>query len=166
MAHVSEMSTSESLTSHLVSLSTPTPYSAAIEHEFLASAGDGTLSNARLSLYLSQDRLYAAHAYPRFIGLLLASVPFSSLHSIESAEEQVNRRIVQLLSYSLQNVVRESDFFVDTAKKYGLKLDGWKERKATRDYTAEMIRIGAIANIREGLVFLWAMERVSSCGDK
>lgn len=148
------------LTSHLASLSTKTSYSAATEHNFLATAGKGTISDARLSLYLSQDRLYAAHAYPRFIGHLLASVPFSSLHDLRSPQEQFNRRIVELLSYSLQNVVRESGFFVDTAIKYGLKLDGWKERKATRDYTAEMIRIGATGRIQDGLIFLWAMERV------
>lgn len=158
---MSTMSVSPKLTSHLVSLSTPTPYSAASQHSFLTSAGNGTLSDARLALYISQDRLYAAHAYPRFVGLVLASVPFSSLHGTQSTEEQFNRRIVQLLSDSLQNVVRESGFFVDVARQYGLALDGWKERKATRDYTAEMIRVGATGNIKDSLVFLWAMERVS-----
>ncbi|KAJ2990339.1 hypothetical protein NUW54_g8498 [Trametes sanguinea] len=36
----------------------------------------------------------------------------------------------------------------------------WRERKATRDYTAEMARMGALGSLEDGLVFLWAMERV------
>ncbi|KAI0703741.1 heme oxygenase-like protein [Cytidiella melzeri] len=155
------MTTATKLSSHLLSSSTHTPYSAATEHEFLTTAGKGLLSDDRLSLYLSQDRLYAAHGYPRFIGLLLASIPFSSLHDSKSPRERFNRRILELLTYSLQNVVRETGFFVETAEKHGLRLDGWQERKATRDYTAEMIRIGTSGSIQDGLVFLWAMERVS-----
>lgn len=154
------MSVSNTLTSHLASLSTTTPYSAATEHEFLTTAGSGLLSDKRLSFYISQDRIYAAHGYPRFIGLILALIPFSSLHSLRSPQERLNRRILELLTYSLQNVVRETGFFVETAESQGLELDGWKERKATRDYTAEMIRIAATGTIQDGLVFLWAMERV------
>lgn len=149
------------LTSHLVSLSTPTPYSAATEHEFLTTAGTGLLSPSRLSLYLSQDRLYAAHGYTRFVGHLLSSIPFSSLHGLRSPQEKANRRILEVLTYSLQNGVRETGFFVETAEKYGLKIEGWRERKATRDYTAEMIRTAASGGLHDGLVFLWAMERVS-----
>lgn len=156
------MADKTSLTSHLLALSTPTPYSAATEHKFLTTAGSGLLPDDDLSLYLSQDRLYAAHAYPQFIGLLLASIPFSSLHDLHSPQEKINRRVLELLTYSLQNVVRETSFFVETSEKYGLRLDGWKERKATRDYTAEMIRIGASRSLQDGLIFLWAMERVSA----
>lgn len=158
------MSTAPPLTSHLYSLSTVRPYSAATEHHFLTAAGNGTLSHEHLSLWLAQDRLYAAHAYPRFVGLLLASVPFSSLHPLESKQEQLNKRIVAVASYSLSNVVREVNFFIDTAKKYNLDLEGWKERKETRDYTAEMIRIGVAGRVEDAIVFLWAMERVRANG--
>ncbi|OCH89653.1 heme oxygenase-like protein [Obba rivulosa] len=153
-------SATEKLTAHLLSLSTPRPYSAATEHPFLTAAGNGSVPPSQLSLYLSQDRLYAAHAYPRFIGHLLASVPFSSLDPLDSAAERRNQRIVAILSYALQNVVREAKFFEETASCYGLELEGWKERKATRDYTAEMARIGSEGSIEDGLVFLWAMEKV------
>ncbi|KAI0090311.1 heme oxygenase-like protein [Irpex rosettiformis] len=152
--------TAPSLTSHLLSLSTPIPYTAATKHEFLATAAKGLLSSDRLSLYLFQDRLYAAHGYPRFIGHILSAIPFSSLHGLRSPQEGFNRRILEVLTYSLQNVVRETGFFVETAEKYGLKLDGWRERKATRDYTAETIRVAASGGLEGGLVFLWAMERV------
>ena len=149
-----------SLTSHLYSLSTVRPYSAATEHHFLTAAGKGTLTPEHLALFLSQDRLYAAHAYPRFIGYLLASVPFSSLHRPDSPQEQFNARVVSVANGALANVVREVGFFVETANKYGLDITAWKERKETRDYTAEMIRVGALGRMEDALVFLWAMERV------
>ncbi|KAI0072927.1 heme oxygenase-like protein [Panus rudis PR-1116 ss-1] len=154
------MSVSETLTSHLTALSTTRPLSAATEHDFLTSAGKGTLSPSLLSIYLSQDRLYAAHAYPKFIGHLLASIPFSSLHPLNSPQEKFHRKVVEVLTGSLTNVLRETAFFESVARKYGLQLEGWRERKATRDYTAEMIRIGATGRLEDGLVFLWAMEKV------
>ncbi|PIL23360.1 hypothetical protein GSI_14671 [Ganoderma sinense ZZ0214-1] len=149
------------LTTHLVSLSTPRPYSAATEHAFLAAAGTGTLSAPLLSLYLSQDRIYAAHAYPRFLGQLLARVPFSSLHAPDSREERFNSEVVGVLSDALLNVRREVGLFEEVERKYALpSFTGWKERKATQDYTAEMARVGALGSFEDGLVFLWAMERV------
>ncbi len=154
------MSGTVTLTSHLRSLSTTRPYSAATEHEFLSSAGKGTLSPDRLALYLSQDRLYAAHAYPLFLGQILSSIPFSSLDPRDSPEEKFNQRIVKIVGDSLQNIIREVSFFDEVAEKFGLNLDVWKERKATRDYTAEMAWVGAIGTLQDKLVFLWAMERV------
>ncbi|KAH9919846.1 heme oxygenase-like protein [Fomitopsis serialis] len=148
------------LTAHLLSLSTPRPYSAVTEHPFLTAAGLGTLPPALLSLWLEQDRLYAAHGYPAFIGRTLAAVPFSSLDEAESPRERQNKEIVRVLSYALTNVVREVNFFGDVAREHGLKPDGWKERKATRDYTAEMAKVGAEGRIEDALVFLWAMEQV------
>lgn len=155
------MLTSESLTSHLDNLSTICPYTAATEHNFLAAAGSGTLSKDLLSVFLSQDRIYAAHAYPKFIGNILASVPFSSLDAPDSDREKFNQRVVAVLGGALQNVIREANFFNDVAKKHGLQLTSWRERKATRDYTAEMGRVGANGRLEDGLIFLWAMERVS-----
>ena len=154
------MSTSEYLTSHLVKLRTARPYTAAVEHNFLAAAGNGTLSKQLLSVFLAQDRLYAAHGYPKFIGHLLASVPFSSLDVIDSDRETFNQRVLTVLGGALQNVIREVNFFGDVAHQHGLQLSGWIERKATRDYTAEMSRVGASGRLEDGLVFLWAMERV------
>lgn len=150
-----------SLSAHLQSLSTPRPYTAAVEHEFLVAAGHRTLTPAALSLYLCQDRIYAAHAYPHLIGRLLSSIPFSSAHTPDSEEEAFHRRVVKLCSYALENVVREVGFFEETARTYGLKTD-WPERKETRDYMAEMARVGAEGGFEEILVFLWAMENVST----
>ncbi|KAI0631185.1 heme oxygenase-like protein [Trametes polyzona] len=151
------------LTAHLTSLSTPRPYSAATEHAFLTAAGTGTLPPALLSLYLSQDRIYAAHAYPRFLGQLLARVPHP-LSLDDDAAERLHADLVGVLADALQNVRREVGLFGEVARAHthGVRLARWRwrERKATRDYTAEMARVGALGAFEDGLVFLWAMERV------
>ena len=148
------------LTAHLLSLSTPRPYSAATEHPFLTAAGLGTLPRPLLSLWLAQDRLYAAHGYPAFIGRALAAVPFSSLDAPDAPRERAHQAIVRALSGALANVVREVGFFGEVAAAHALELGGWRERKATRDYTAEMARVGAEGRIEDAMVFLWAMEQV------
>ncbi|KAK0220310.1 hypothetical protein IW262DRAFT_1014668 [Armillaria fumosa] len=147
-----------SLTDHLLSLRTPVPYADALRHPFLISAASGAISHERLGFWLSQDRLYAAHAYPRFIGSLISAIPYDAAHKIGSPEERLNQRILDVLVFSLTNVVREVNFFEETAKEWGLRIEGWKERKGTRDYTAEMARVSR--SLEEGLVFLWAMEKV------
>ena len=147
------------LTQHLLSLPTKPTYEAATQHAFLAQARDGTLPPSRLALWLSQDRIYAAHGYPKFIGSLISRIPFNPSDEIDGPEEKKNERILKILAFSLENVVREVSFFRDTAKEWNLQLDGWLERKGTRDYTAEMARVSQ--SLEDGLVFLWAMERAS-----
>ncbi len=149
-----------SLTKHLLDLPTTPPYSSAVHHPFLTAAGNGTLSPRLLALWLSQDRIYAAHAYPAFAGSLIANIPWNSSDGLSSPEEQRNKDLISLLVDSLRNVVREVDFFKDTASQWNLPLEGWRERKATKNYTAEMVRISNNGNIEDGLVFLWAMEQV------
>lgn len=149
-----------SLTEHLLSLQTKTPYSAATRHPFLESAGNGTLEHDTLALWLAQDRIYAAHAYPRFIGSLIANISYDSRDTIECASEALNQRVLKVLVFCLENIVREVDFFKETSKKWDLDLDIWKERKGTRDYTAEMSRVSGCGRLEDGLVFLWAMEKV------
>ncbi|TCD71938.1 hypothetical protein EIP91_000070 [Steccherinum ochraceum] len=151
-----------SLTSHLTSLPTARPYSAATHHPFLTAAGSGTLAPASLALFLSQDRLYAAHGYVTFLGHLLTKIPFASSRSFASPEEELFQRVVRIVEYSLQNVLREVGFFGDTAARFGLDLEGWTERKGTRDYLAELARVGALGTMEDCMVFLWAMERVRS----
>ncbi|KAF8645406.1 hypothetical protein AX16_007840 [Volvariella volvacea WC 439] len=153
-------SATQSLTSHLRSLHTTASYSLATQHPFLKAAANGTLSHPLLALWLSQDRIYAAHAYPRFIGSLISRIPFSTDDSLTSHAELLNQRILKLLVYSLDNIIREINFFSDTAKTWDLDMECWRERKGTRDYTAEMARVSASPHLEDGLIFLWAMERV------
>jgi formylaminopyrimidine deformylase / aminopyrimidine aminohydrolase len=148
---------STSLTSYLLQHNARVPYAAATEHLFLTQAGDGTLPSRRLALWLSQDRIYAAHAYPRFIGRLIAAIPFSS--NIDPKEIASQNRILKALVEALNNIVREANFFVDVATKYGLDINCWHERQGTRNYTAEMARVSS-ESLQDGLVFLWAMEKV------
>ncbi|KAF8893173.1 hypothetical protein CPB84DRAFT_1783349 [Gymnopilus junonius] len=102
------------------SLSQTTPsYAAATRHSFLTQAGNGTLPLPRLALWLSQDRIYAAHAYPKN-------------RSVSGAKERQNQAILQLLVKCLDNIVQEVAFFRDAAEKAGLNMEGWIERKATR----------------------------------
>ena len=147
------------LTGHLASLATPTPYTAAIGHPFLAAAASLSLPSHRLGLYLSQDRIYAAQAYPRFIAQLITKIPLD-----DTIHAPLATRTLTLLVGCLTSIVREVAFFDTTARTYNLPLNHghWRERKATRDYTAEMARIGALASLEDGLVFLWAMEKVRS----
>ncbi|KAG6860561.1 hypothetical protein C0995_009843 [Termitomyces sp. Mi166 len=150
------------ITSHLLSL-TPTSalYSRATkEHPFLISAAKDSLSDRLLSLWLLQDRIYAAHAYPRFVGTLISYIPFRPPVLSASVALDHSQRILKILVFSLENVVREVGFFDDTAKEWRLDLSRWKERKGTRDYTAEMARISGTGKVEEGLLFLWAMEKV------
>jgi formylaminopyrimidine deformylase / aminopyrimidine aminohydrolase len=152
---------SKKVAEHVLSYSIPS-YSSATQHPFLVAAGDGHLSPELLSLWLSQDRIYAAHAYPRFIGRLIAAIPFG-IQSTDGSAAALNDRILKILVSALNNIVREVGFFDTIAGEQGWNLDRWKERKGTRDYTAEMSRVssgGGEASLVEGLVFLWAMERV------
>ncbi|KAG6377578.1 hypothetical protein JVT61DRAFT_15396 [Boletus reticuloceps] len=145
------------LTDHLNALVTPTPYAAAVAHPFLTSAASLSLPTNRLALYLFQDRIYAAQAYPRFIAQLITKIPLD-----DTTHAPFATRTLTILVGCLTNIVREVTFFDTTARTYNLPLDHgyWRERKATRDYTAEMARIGALASLEDGLVFLWAMEKI------
>ena len=145
------------LTGHLHSFATPIPYKSAIQHQFLSDAASLTLPAQRLALYLFQDRIYAAQAYPRFIAQLITKIPLD-----DTVHAPLATRTLILLVRCLTNIVREVAFFDTTARTYNLPLDHdyWRERKATRDYTAEMARIGALSSLEDGLVFLWAMEKV------
>ncbi|KAF5368817.1 hypothetical protein D9758_003016 [Tetrapyrgos nigripes] len=148
-------------------------YKLATQNPFLLKAQH---SNDLLSFWLHQDRIYAAHAYPKFIGSLIAKIPFSNTDSstststsnpevgaevrAETKAETLNQRILRTLVFCLTNIINEVQFFDETAKKWNLSIDVWKERKGTRDYTAEMARIASEGSIEDGLVFLWAMEKV------
>ncbi|KII87872.1 hypothetical protein PLICRDRAFT_112328 [Plicaturopsis crispa FD-325 SS-3] len=150
---------STKLTTHLVH-SSREAYTAAVEHPFLTASGTSRLPKGSLDQWLSQDRIYAAHAYPQFIGRLISRIPFSSADPISSAAELQNQRVLKILTYALANVVREAAFFIDLAEKHALRLDGWGERAETKAYVAEMERFSRSASFEEGLVFLWAMEQV------
>ncbi|KAF5381386.1 hypothetical protein D9615_008328 [Tricholomella constricta] len=150
-----------SITAYLLSLPNRSSYAKATkDHAFLRSAANGTLTDTLLSLWLSQDRIYAAQAYPRFVGSLISHIPFRHPILVSSTSPDHSQRILKVLVFALENIVREIEFFDNTAKEWSLDLDRWKERKGTRDYTAEMAKVSVTGKIEEGLLFLWAMEKV------
>lgn len=59
----------------------------------------------------------------------------------------------------------EVAFFKESSQQWGLDMECWKERKATKDYTAEMARVASLGSLEDGLVFLWVMEKVSIITD-
>jgi thiaminase len=139
------------LTEHLRALETTPSYAAATQHAFLARAGRGALPAPALAFWLHQDRVYA-RAYPAFIGRLLAAPPPDG----DTPAAALAR--AALLSDALANIVRELRFFERAARECALELDAWRERRATREYTAEMARTAG-DGLMDGLVFLWAMEQ-------
>jgi len=148
------------LSSHLSTSRTSKPYTEATEHPFLRSIADGSAPLDLLALWLSQYRIYAAHAYPRFIAHLITHIPFSASDTITSPRERANQHLLRTLSFCIQNVVDEAQFFLRTAEKYGLDLDCWAERKETTAYVETMLRVASEGSLEEGLIFLWAMEKV------
>jgi len=148
-------------TNQLLASITPIPYASATQHDFLRCVGNLSVSTDALAYWLHQDRIYASQAYPRFIGALISKILFSSA----SNSRAMNERILKVLVFSLQNVIREVNFFDEIAVKFNLPLEQWKERRGTRDYAAEMARIaGPGGSLAEGMVFLWAMEKVNRVG--
>ncbi|KAG6810116.1 hypothetical protein H0H92_013233 [Tricholoma furcatifolium] len=129
-------------------------------HPFLISASNNNLSDSLLSLWLSQDRIYAAQAYPRFVGSLISHIPFRPPILNASTSPDHSQRILKILVFALENIVREVGFFDEISEQWNFDLGRWSERKGTRDYTAEMARISGTGKVEEGLLFLWAMEKV------
>ncbi|BGP40263.1 hypothetical protein JCM10449v2_004221 [Rhodotorula kratochvilovae] len=144
----------------------------ATEHPFLAAAGRHELSSAKLSEWLTQDRCYALHGYPKFIAALISALPLSS-----PAHQRASQSTLALLSYALSNIHREVSFFDSLSPRFGLdlsfapaaaqagRLQGGLMRTETRAYVDLLVATGAEAGrngggMEEGLVLLWAMEKL------
>ncbi|BGP24697.1 transcription regulator PAB1642 [Rhodotorula toruloides] len=152
----------------------------ATQHPFLAAAGRHELARDKLSEWLTQDRCYALHGYPKFIASLISALPLSSFPHQADAHKTLS-----LLSYALSNIDREVTFFDDLSSKYLVDLEvspdeeerdnklkrpigslqGQVLRPTTRAYIDLMIATGAEAsrnggNLEEAIVLLWTMEKL------
>jgi hypothetical protein len=111
----------------------------------------------------------------QYASLLISRLPLPSSPppSIASSKSKALYSAISLLSFSLSNVKRETDFFVQTALEHGLDLrpngfmpvinegNGLGEYKeVTRSYVDLLWGVGAGGSLEEGLVLLWAMEKV------
>ena len=152
------------LTDLLLAVS-PDRFRKATQHTFLEHAGKGTLSKHDLSRWLSQDRLYA-ETYISFISSLIARVrlPVSFVTDKNSSLEWC---IVNLLTFSLENIHRELKFFTDTAQKYTLRLDQpyagdtFAANEVTERYMSlfRSFQLQPEKSLLEGILVLWATEK-------
>ncbi|KAL4268956.1 Thiaminase-2/PQQC domain-containing protein [Pleurotus pulmonarius] len=139
-------------------------HAATTAHPFLVAAANGTLSHPLLEFYLAQDKVYAGYAYPKFIGGL-----FRRIDAYRNASQPGQpQSLLPVLAASITGVAREVKFFDSLAAQYGLNLqDSTSEspphtkRAATLNYVAEMAYVAEWSETwEEGIVFLWAMEKV------
>lgn len=117
----SQTQTSQQSLTHILLSSTPTQFESATQHPFLRHAGQGTLPKQTLSLWLSQDRLYA-EAHITFLTSLIARITLPYAF-VSDKPHSLRWRILNLLTGCLSNIQKEIRFFEEVAGKYGLDLD-------------------------------------------
>ena len=86
------------------------------------------------------------------------------------SEPTLEERILAMLSSSLSNIVREIEFFRKTAReneldvmkgpRIGLSVEDDLTGSITKGYTDFMISTAATGSLSDGLVLLWATEKV------
>ncbi|GAA5983146.1 hypothetical protein JCM10908_000172 [Rhodotorula pacifica] len=152
----------------------------ATEHPFLNAAGRRELTREKLSEWLTQDRFYALHGYPKFVASLIAALPLAS-----PAHQTQAKDTLALLAYALTNIARETEFFDSLPPRFLVDLEadpspeerdvrfktnlgnlqGKMMRPTTRAYVDLLISTGAEAGrigggMEEGIVLLWTMEKL------
>lgn len=163
--HPDYRSSSAGLTSTLLD-AFPDELASATDAPFLRAAGAGKVSKHDLSRWLSQDRLYA-ETYISFISSLISRVTLP-YDFVADKSKSLRWRIINLLNSALQNILREVEFFTETAKEYDLSLQepyGPDEPEflpvaATEAYITlfQSFAQDPQQNLLEGLVVLWATE--------
>lgn len=145
--------------------SDPDRFTRATQAPFLSLAGKGLVPKSTLSVWLSQDRIYA-QAYITFVGALISRVRLPEIDT--EVEGSLHNKILQLLVSSLDNIQKELQFFSTTAKNYHLLLsqpqeddDQFHLTAATGSYRRLFQSFGSdpSKSLLEGLVVLWATEQ-------
>jgi thiaminase len=142
-------------------------YTKATQNDFLRRAGQGKVPRDKLSQWLSQDRLYA-QAHCRFLGGLISRVQLPKEQGIDSSFEW---RLITLLKGALEGILKELQFFEETARKYGLDLaydvqgGEFQPDSNTKEFIECFDGFGAEASsgphaLLQGLVVLWTTEKV------
>ncbi|KAI1189076.1 heme oxygenase-like protein [Nemania serpens] len=146
-------------------------YQRATQSQFLRLGGQGRLDREVLSEWLSQDRLYAL-AYVRFIGSLIPCVKFPYEVDAKGTSATLQWRILTLLQGCLAGIMRELQFFEETARRYDLDLAAvglgelqFGPNAATKSYIELFDSFAARPGedsprtLFDGLVVLWATEK-------
>ncbi|WWC68993.1 uncharacterized protein I206_102929 [Kwoniella pini CBS 10737] len=141
----------------------------ATTHPFLKSAGEGTIASEPLREWLKQDYLYAYVGYIKFASSLLSKLHLSPNSSSINPTSNISRS-VEIITFSLSNVKRETDFFLSTSSKFNLSIFENSNQdnnnnllgeynEITRSYVDFLHSIGGLGSIEEGLTLLWCMEK-------
>ncbi|KAI1200557.1 heme oxygenase-like protein [Nemania serpens] len=146
-------------------------YQRATQSQFLRLGGQGRLRPEILGEWLSQDRLYAL-AYVRFIGGLIPRVKFPYEVNEKGTSATLQWRILTLLQTCLAGIMRELQFFEETAKRYDLDLAAagpgalrFGPNATTNGYIelfdsfAAQPQADSPRTLFDGLVVLWATEK-------
>ncbi|TGJ87971.1 hypothetical protein E0Z10_g765 [Xylaria hypoxylon] len=145
-------------------------YQRATQSPFLRLGGQGRLPREVLSEWLSQDRLYA-QAYVRFIGALVSHVKLPIDVDARGTNPTLQWRILTLLQACLAGIMRELQFFEETASSYNLDLAAvapgeytFGLNATTKGYIELFDSFAARSQeesprtLFDGLVVLWATE--------
>ncbi|KAG8712124.1 hypothetical protein FRC11_000979 [Ceratobasidium sp. 423] len=88
------------------------------------------------------------------------------MHALDAAPVAAGGQKL-IAQYAVDGVLRDAKvqevkFFETTAGSIDAQNNSEieTERQATRNYTAEMARVASLGSLEEGLVFLWAMEKM------
>lgn len=152
-------------TAHLIALE-PAAYHAAVTHPFLKAAARRDLSSGQIEAWLAQDRLYAEVGYLRFTGLMLARLPTAADGEGFALACTYGSRIRAVLSGAISNVVREVQFFDDTALQWNLNLGGDNTSlmapyaPVTKAYIDYITSVGQTGAFEEQMTLLWSMEKL------
>ncbi|WVQ94415.1 hypothetical protein IAU59_001494 [Kwoniella sp. CBS 9459] len=144
----------------------------AITHPFLRQCGEGSIQREPLREWLKQDYLFAYEGGIKYTAALLSKLSLSP--SSSSIRSPIAAKAVPILGWSATNLLRETDWFLWVAKEHGLDVFDPVRREAemerhgllgeynpvTRGYIDYLQTIGALGTIEEGLVVLWASEKI------
>ncbi|WWC87519.1 uncharacterized protein L201_002409 [Kwoniella dendrophila CBS 6074] len=141
----------------------------ATEHEFLKQSGEGSIDSKILKEWLKQDYLFAYEGGIKYTAALLSKVSLSP--SSSHIRPFPSNELVPILGWSATNLLRETDWFLSVAKEHDLDVFGvgrdenkygllGEYNQITRGYIDYLQVIGALASIEEGLLVLWASEKI------
>ncbi|WVF66804.1 hypothetical protein IAT40_001546 [Kwoniella sp. CBS 6097] len=144
----------------------------AITHPFLKACGEGNIETEPLREWLKQDYLFAYEGGIKYTAALLSKLSLSP--SASSIRTPIAAKAVPILGWCATNLLRETDWFLSVAKDHGIDVFDPARREVdvekhgllgeyhpvTRGYIDYLQTIGALGSIEEGLVVLWASEKI------
>ncbi|WWC59989.1 uncharacterized protein I303_102552 [Kwoniella dejecticola CBS 10117] len=144
----------------------------ATQHQFLKQSGEGSIDSGVLKEWLKQDYLFAYEGGIKYTAALLAKISLSP--SNNHIRPFPASDLVPILGWSATNLLRETDWFLSVAKEHELEVFNAETREKeldrygllgeyspiTRGYIDYLQVIGALGSIEEGMLVLWASEKI------